>query len=127
MRFIRNLKDAEIFEAPEPWRRILTILIDKNSMGAENMVVGLGRFECGQKCAPHKHDDSEEAYYILEGKGIIKINEEEYEVSKEDAIFIPKGFTHQIMNNNDKDLVFLWIMSPPGNVAETIRSFKRIK
>lgn len=127
MKFRRSLEEAETFEAPEPWKRILTILIDKISMGAENMAVGLGRFKSGQKCAPHKHDDSEEAYYILEGRGIIKIDEEKYEVSKGNAIFIPKGYTHQVMNNHEEDLVFIWVMAPPGNVPETIRSFKQIK
>jgi len=124
---MRSLEEAEVFEAPEPWKRIIAILIDKNSIGAENMAVGLGKFKSGQKCAPHKHNDSEEAYYILKGKGVVKVNEEKYEVSEGNVVFVPKGFTHQIMNDGEEDLVFIWIMAPPGDVPETIRSFKRLK
>lgn len=122
------MEDAETFEAPDPWKRILSILIDKESMGAENMVVGLGRFKPGQKCAAHSHEESEEAYFILEGKGVIVVGDEKYKVTKGDAIFVPKKFNHQVINNDEKeDLFFIWVMSPPGDVPETIRKFKRIK
>ena len=53
----------------------------------------------------HTHDkkyDYEEIYYIIDGKGMMTINNEEVEVKKGDAILIPTGVEHGLINNGNK-------------------------
>lgn len=47
---------------------------------------------------PHTHTEREEVYYILEGKGLMKVNSDEREVGPGDTILILKGSTHSIKN-----------------------------
>ena len=57
------------------------ILIDKDTVGAEDITFGFSRFE--PKTSIHKkhaHPDAEEIMYILSGKGITGINDEEHEI-----------------------------------------------
>lgn len=122
-----QIDEAEVYEAPEPWKRTLSIVVDKQIAGAENVVLGLGEFQPNQKCAPHAHEESEEIYWILKGSGFVTVGSEKYEVKPDVALFVPKKTLHQIGCVGDEPLVFVWVMAPPGNVPESIRQFKRIR
>jgi mannose-6-phosphate isomerase-like protein (cupin superfamily) len=43
---------------------------------------------------PHKHLKMEEIYYIISGKGIIRIGDESFEIKSRDIIPIPKNKFH---------------------------------
>lgn len=53
-----------------------------------------------------------EVYYILEGTGIMFINDEQQEVHPGDTIYIPPHARQCIKNNGNIDLVFLCIVDP---------------
>lgn len=53
-----------------------------------------------------------EVYYILQGTGIMFINNEEKRVSPNDTIYIPPLARQCIKNTGDMDLVFLCIVDP---------------
>ena len=53
-----------------------------------------------------------EVYYILEGKGRMRIDAEVAEVSAGDAIDIPPGAVQSIENIGAEDLVFLCVVDP---------------
>ena len=54
-----------------------------------------------------------EVYYILEGIGIMYIDEESEEVKEGKAIYIPPGSRQRIKNIGSEDLTFLCIIDPP--------------
>jgi len=56
--------------------------------------------------------ETQETYLILEGKGVININEEKREVEKNDVIFIPLGSVQNITNTGETDLKFYCIVVP---------------
>ena len=56
-----------------------------------------------------------EVYYILEGRGIMHINEEKQEVKPGDAIYIPPHAKQCIHNPADHNLVFICIVDPAWN------------
>ena len=53
------------------------------------------------------HQNSEEIYVILEGKGIMSINGEEHEVAAGDIILNKPYWSHGLENNSDTDLKIL--------------------
>ena len=67
----------------------------------------------------HKLNETDEVYYILEGKGEMEINGKNLGTAKKgDAVFIPKNANQRITNSGNDDLVFLCICAPrfePGN------------
>lgn len=60
---------------------------------------------------PHKLKSSE-SYYILEGKGIMHIEKEIFEVSKGDIFLVPANAEQYIENTGSDELVFLCIVEP---------------
>jgi mannose-6-phosphate isomerase-like protein (cupin superfamily) len=62
----------------------------------------------------HMHSKSLSIYYVLEGKARLIVSDEEYNLSKDDAIFLERNEPHSISNLSDSNLMLLEIYSP-GN------------
>jgi mannose-6-phosphate isomerase-like protein (cupin superfamily) len=74
------------------------------------------------KVAPHKKTlrhrlTSSEVYYILNGTGIMHINNEEKRVQENDIVYIPPNAVQHIENAGDIDLEFLCIVDPAWQPA----------
>lgn len=63
----------------------------------------------GESIPPHFHPDLEELYYILSGYGDITIGEEKKEISRGDAVYIPKNALHTLVNTGEVPLRFVTI------------------
>jgi quercetin dioxygenase-like cupin family protein len=64
------------------------------------------------RVARHKHRVQEQVYHVLEGEGLMEIENETHLVRKHDVIFLPPGIEHAISNTGLIDLVFLVVTSP---------------
>ena len=68
----------------------------------------------------HYHVETEEIYYLLEGRGAMRVGDEQLEVGPGDAIAIPPGEVHQITNTGSTILKFLCCCAPGYEHADTI-------
>ena len=73
----------------------------------------------GKTSKPHVMRTSE-IYYILEGKGIFHLEEEEREVKKSDAIFVPPNSRQFLENNGEVNLIALCIVDPAWTQEDEI-------
>ncbi|WP_461615030.1 cupin domain-containing protein [Clostridium sp. Marseille-QA1073] len=81
-----------------------------NAVGSEKIYVNIDCIEPGYKSTKyHHHSMQEEFFLIMSGKGIIRINDEEFEVKSGDVISKPAGknITHQFINNSEGVLQIL--------------------
>ena len=69
-------------------------------------------FEPGQTQAPHTHEGSDKIYYVVEGKGVFCIGEEERELSAREIAIAPSGLRHGVENRGTERLVLLVFMAP---------------
>lgn len=67
---------------------------------------------------PHRMKASVEIYFILEGKGLMHIENESKEVAPNQAIYIPPSSVQWIENIGDGDLKFLCMVNPPWNAGD---------
>jgi mannose-6-phosphate isomerase-like protein (cupin superfamily) len=65
----------------------------------------------GQTTKPHKLKSCE-VYYIIEGQGLMHIDEESFEVKPNCAVYIPPNARQYIENTGECDLKFLCIVEP---------------
>jgi mannose-6-phosphate isomerase-like protein (cupin superfamily) len=65
----------------------------------------------GKTSKPHTMKTSE-VYYILEGKGIMYVDEEQKQVAKDESLFIPPNSRQCLENIGETDLVALCIVDP---------------
>ena len=57
----------------------------------------------------HSHDDMEEVYYVVMGKGIMIVGDDEYEVEQGDALYVPPGLFHTTKQRGNSPLVVVWV------------------
>ncbi|UCB45727.1 MAG: cupin domain-containing protein [Spirochaetota bacterium] len=65
----------------------------------------------GKASIPHRLKTSE-VYYILNGKGVMHIDDESNEVSSNHSVYIPPNALQYIQNTGDSELTFLCIVDP---------------
>ena len=71
----------------------------------------------GETSLPHQLRSSE-VYYILNGQGIVFINDEEQTVKGGDMVFIPENARQYIRNTGAVELTFLCIVHPEWKETE---------
>lgn len=77
--------------------------------GAKNFVMRLFEVGEGGSTPYHQHDWEHEVFF-LEGKGIVKYGDDEFETKKGDVVFIPPNEWHQFKNIGSEDLKFLCLI-----------------
>ena len=98
---------------------LIRSIMDLSNSPVRNLSLAEATVGPGSKTYPHLHTQSEEVYYLLQGKGRMYIGEKSKEVKQHDAILIPPGTKHYIVNTGREDLVFLCLCSPPYTHRET--------
>lgn len=82
-----------------------------NTLNGIRYSVSHSTIKPGKGSKRHKLKTSE-VYYIVEGIGVIHIDEESQTVSKDDAVYIPPFSVQFIENTGTVDLKFLCIVDP---------------
>lgn len=62
----------------------------------------------------HVHDHEEEAFYVLEGRGVFVVGEERRELGPGDFVIVPRGAAHALARAGGEDLRMLVVTSPAG-------------
>lgn len=85
------------------------LLVDrKDTTNTEAFMVYV---EKGKSVHLHKHDDMEQIFYVIKGKGKIKIGPEFYDLNSGDVFYIPRSFFHSVYNPNDETIQYLSVDS----------------
>ncbi|MBI9101308.1 MAG: cupin domain-containing protein [Spirochaetales bacterium] len=65
----------------------------------------------GSALGLHPHNEEEEIYLIIKGKGIVVDDDVETEVGPGDAIITGNGSSHSIRNESSEDLEFVAVIN----------------
>ncbi len=90
-----------------------------NTLNGINYSIAQFTLGPGKKSKLHKMSSSE-IYYILEGSGNIKIDEETYHIEKDDSAYVPPNSKQFIENIGSIDLKFLCIVEPAWEAENEI-------
>jgi mannose-6-phosphate isomerase-like protein (cupin superfamily) len=115
---IQNVDGVQAFITKDG-SEIRELLAHRNSC-IRNQSLAEARLAPGQSTTPHFHRASEEIYYILEGRGVMQIENEMQSVGPGDAIAIPPNARHQISNTGTEGLKFLCCCAPAYEHEDTV-------
>lgn len=80
----------------------------------KNMSIASGYLQPKQKALLHYHKKLEEVYYIISGRGKVRVGDSVENISEGVAVHIPIGVVHALENTSVKNpLKILAISSPP--------------
>jgi mannose-6-phosphate isomerase-like protein (cupin superfamily) len=108
--FIKDLKQCEEFTAGD--NTILRELLHPAKADLKlRYSLAHAVVKPGKASRPHRLKTSE-VYYIMEGEGVMHIDDESAPVRPGNAIYIPPNAKQYIHNTGNTDLVFLCIVDP---------------
>lgn len=116
---IRDIKTANYFETTDK-----TTICELLHPHREEEEV---KMDCSIACAilapgevshPHRLKKSGEVYIIMQGKGIMHIDDEQALLEPGKAVYIPPGSMQFIKNVSEEELKFLCVVSPPWTAED---------
>lgn len=114
---VRNLERAEAFTTRDG-STIRELLGLPTSTLVRNQSLAEATLAPGQATERHRHAESEEIYFLLEGGGTMELDGEEREVGPGDAVLIPPGARHTI-RAGPAGARFLCCCAPPYRHEDT--------
>lgn len=79
----------------------------------------------GEEIGLETHPDINQFFRFEEGMGKVIVNETEYEVGDGDAVIIPMGAKHNVINTSDTEPLRLYtIYAPPHHKDRIVRATK---
>jgi mannose-6-phosphate isomerase-like protein (cupin superfamily) len=82
-------------------------LFSANQTPTESLTAGVAEILPGDQLKLHRHAPPE-LYYLLEGQGVVTINDIEHDVCADSAVFIPGNALHGIRNTGQTPLRFFY-------------------
>ncbi len=67
----------------------------------------------------HHHRLTEEIYFVIKGSGRMEVDGEEQQIRPGDAVLIPPGAWHTLVNNGTSELRILCCCAPPYSHEDT--------
>jgi len=84
-----------------------------SATGSDGLALGTQQVMLGSGIPIHRHLRMDEAFYVLEGSGVLTLNDVPHTFEKGGTIFILRNTWHGF-SNPDHELLLLWIMAPAG-------------
>ena len=90
--------------SPILWKTLIT----SDRLASTNITLGITAIPVGAVELKHSHP-APEAYYFLEGLGIVHIDGAAYPVKSGSALFIPGNAEHMVTNTGEETLRFVYV------------------
>lgn len=85
----------------------------------------------GAETPLNAHDDLDQAFLILQGRGLLRVGEDTREVEPNTVAFIPRYSLHNIRSLGDVDLVYIyisvWSEGIPADRKEWRSAYKKMQ
>ena len=87
--------------------------------GTEGSILGEQTFPKGGTTSLHIHDQGDELFYVVSGRGTATLGNQTEEIGPGDVIFVPRGAAHAVSNpSNDEALKVIFLMDSPELVEQ---------
>jgi mannose-6-phosphate isomerase-like protein (cupin superfamily) len=92
--------------------------MDTGDLGSRNLAITWVDVPPGAEQKSHSHEDAEQVYVIVRGRGRMRVAGDTEDVAEGDLIFIPPATDHGISNDGAETLVYVSATSPPVSMEE---------
>jgi mannose-6-phosphate isomerase-like protein (cupin superfamily) len=107
---VRNMKAIDHMEFPAG-RKTRVMIGQNGSIPGEGFCQGYVEIHPGGSIPLHNHE-TVESYTILQGTGLMRIEEESMEMKPGDFVFIEKNKHHSLENTGNTELCMMFVYAP---------------
>ena len=109
--------------AEEPWQEfpghfggaLSKALVRPETVGSRQIDYRISTYQPMAYVERHSHKVQEQVYHVLDGEGMMEIDDQQRVVRKHDVIFIPPGVPHAIRNTGLGALTFIVVTTPTAD------------
>jgi len=87
-------------------------LVGPDNSRSRLMDFRISRYAPNAYVQEHVHKIQEQVYYVLEGEGLLTLNEAKHLMRPHDYVYVPPGVHHSFTNTGTAGLVFLVVTTP---------------
>ena len=81
--------------------------------GSSHLAMGTQQVMAGSGIPVHRHLKMDEAFCVMEGSGVVSLNDMRHPFEKGATLFVPRNTWHGF-ENPDHELLLLWVVTPAG-------------
>ena len=112
---IRGPNDGESFWQPVPANGFVRNLFNGRDLGARSdFSIGTQTVAPNSFIREHTHADHEEIIYVVEGKGVARVDGVDHPLETGSSVFVGVKRRHHFLNPNPEPMTFVVIMLPGG-------------
>ena len=93
-------------------------LAGPDTTGSQRLDFRISRYAPMAYVQEHVHQIQEQVYYVLEGEGVLTLDDERHLMRPHDYVWVPPGVRHSFHNTGTSGLVFLVITTPASDSEE---------
>lgn len=80
--------------------------------------------EPGEEIGSEVHEDRDQFFRVEKGKGEVVIDGKRHRIKSDDAILVPAGARHNVINSGDKPMKLYTLYGPPNHRDKTVHKTK---
>lgn len=108
-------------EDPKAPGVLLKVLLRKGDLPEGQLqMVNWAKMEAGKSFRPHYHEDMAEVFILVRGKARVRVEEEEVDLEKEEAVVLPMGKVHAMKNIGKEDVEYVVFGISQGKGGKTV-------
>lgn len=96
-------------------------LAGPETVGSSRVDFRISRYAPMAYVQEHQHQIQEQVYYVLEGEGVLTLDDESHLMRPNDYVYVPPGVRHSFTNTGLDGLVFLVITTPASDEEQEVR------
>ena len=112
--YVEDIEDLTLENAA--FRRVLYT--------GKHLQLVLMSLKAGEEIGSEVHADHDQFFRIEKGKGEVWIDGERTKIKRDDAIVVPAGASHNIVNTGSKSLKLYTLYAPPQHQDGVVRATK---
>jgi mannose-6-phosphate isomerase-like protein (cupin superfamily) len=111
--FVSNIVEIPWQEYPGHFGGALSkALVRPEVCGARRIDHRISSYQPMAYVAEHVHRVQEQVYHVIDGEGVLTLDERKVVMRRHDYVFVPPGVRHSFTNTGLSPLVFLVITTP---------------
>lgn len=91
----------------------------------QNMQLVLMCLQPGEEIGAEVHDDIDQFFRVEQGEGEVHIDGKKHTVKDDDAIIVPAGANHNVVNTGKSPLHLYTLYGPPEHIDKTVHRRKK--
>jgi mannose-6-phosphate isomerase-like protein (cupin superfamily) len=111
--FVRNIADIPWQQYPGHFGSALSkALVRPETCGSRRIDHRISCYQPMAHVAEHVHKVQEQVYHVIDGVGVLTLDDQRHVLRAHDYVFVPPGVRHSFTNEGVVPLVFLVVTSP---------------